>query len=82
LSADLHAAAGLRLAVGVGEAPIGLQGTFSLWDSPAALTEFAYRRPAHVEAVRRTTEVGWYSEELFARFAVLGVEGTVGGRVP
>jgi hypothetical protein len=82
VSADLHAAAGLRLAVGVGEAPIGLQGTFSLWDSPAAVTAFAYRRPAHVEAVRRTAEVGWYSEELFARFAVLGVEGTTGGRAP
>ncbi len=82
VSADLHAAAGLRLALGVGEAPIGLQGTFSLWDSPAAVTAFAYRRPAHVEAVRRTAEVGWYSEELFARFAVLAVEGTVGGRTP
>jgi hypothetical protein len=82
VSADLHAAAGLRLAVGVGEAPIGLQGTFSLWDSPAAVTEFAYRRPAHVEAVRRTAEVGWYSEELFARFAVLAVDGTLGGRTP
>jgi hypothetical protein len=82
VSADLHAAAGLRLALGVGEAPIGLQGTFSLWDSPAAVTGFAYRRPAHVEAVRRTAEVGWYSEELFARFAVLAVEGTVGGRTP
>ena len=75
VSADLHGAAGLRLAVGVGEAPIGLQGTFSLWDSPAAVTEFAYRRPAHVEAVRRTAEVGWYSEELFARFAVRGISG-------
>lgn len=82
VSADLHAAAGLRLALGVGEAPIGLQGTFSLWDSPAAVTAFAYHRPAHVEAVRRTAEVGWYSEELFARFAVLAVEGTVGGRTP
>lgn len=82
VSADLRDAAGLRLAVGVGEAPIGLQGTFSLWDSPAAVTEFAYQRPAHVEAVRRTAEVGWYSEELFARFAVLAVEGTVGGRTP
>ena len=82
VSADLHGAAGLRLALGVGEAPIGLQGTFSLWDSPAAVTEFAYRRPAHLEAVRRTAEVGWYSEELFARFAVLAVEGTVGGRTP
>jgi hypothetical protein len=82
VSADLHGAAGLRLAVGVGEAPIGLQGTFSLWDSPAAVTEFAYRRPAHLEAVRRTAEVGWYSEELFARFAVLAVDGTLGGRTP
>jgi hypothetical protein len=82
VSADLHGAAGLRLAVGVGEAPIGLQGTFSLWDSPAAVTEFAYRRPAHVAAVRRTAEVGWYSEELFARFAVLAVDGSVGSRTP
>jgi hypothetical protein len=82
VSADLHGAAGLRLAVGVGEAPIGLQGTFSLWDSPAAVTEFAHRRPAHLEAVRRTAEVGWYSEELFARFAVLAVDGTLGGRTP
>ena len=82
VSADLRAAAGLRLAVGIGEAPIGLQGTFSLWDSPAAVTEFAYRRPAHVEAVRRTAEVGWYAEELFARFAVLGVDGTLDGRTP
>jgi hypothetical protein len=82
VSADLHGVAGLRLAVGVGEAPIGLQGTFSLWDSPAAVTAFAYRRPAHLEAVRRTAEVGWYSEELFARFAVLAVDGTLGGRTP
>jgi hypothetical protein len=82
VSADLHAVAGLRLALGVGEAPVGLQGTFSLWDSPAAVTAFAYQRPAHVAAVRRTAEVGWYSEELFARFAVLAVEGTVGGRTP
>ena len=82
VSADLRSADGLRLAIGVGEAPVGLQGTFSLWTSAAAVTAFAHRRPAHVEAVRRTAEVGWYGEELFARFAVLGVEGTVGGRVP
>jgi hypothetical protein len=82
VSADLRAADGLRLALGVGEAPIGLQGTFSLWDSAAAVREFAHRRPAHLEAVRRTAEVGWYSEELFARFAVLAVDGTIDGRTP
>ena len=80
VSADLHVVAGLRLALGVGEAPVGLQGTFSLWDSPAAVTAFAYQRTPHVEAVRGTAELGWYAEELFARFAVLDVDGTLAGR--
>ncbi|NHC45581.1 monooxygenase [Motilibacter aurantiacus] len=80
VSAELHRSPGVRLAVGVGEAPVGLQGTFSLWDSARSLVDFAHRSPQHVEAVRRTAETGWYSEELFARFEVLGVEGTYGGR--
>lgn len=82
VSADLHRCPGLRLAVGIGEAPIGLQGTFSLWDSAESLTHFAHRRAPHLEVVRRTAELGWYAEELFARFAVLDVQGTFEGRVP
>jgi hypothetical protein len=82
VSADLHAGPGLRFSLGVGEAPIGLQGTFSVWDSAAALNAFAYDRPAHAEAIRRTAAEGWYAEELFARFAVLSATGTVRGRDP
>jgi hypothetical protein len=82
VSGDLHAGPGLRFALGIGEAPIGLQGTFSVWNSARALNEFAYGRPAHVAVVRRTAEEGWYAEELFARFAVLSAAGTVGGRDP
>jgi len=82
VSADLRTVAGLRWAVGIGEAPIGLQGTFSLWDSAAELREFAYNRAAHQEAIARTSTVGWYAEELFARFAVLSSSGTVEGRDP
>jgi len=82
VSADLQGAPGLRLALGVGEAPVGLQGTFSLWDSASALRRFAYEQPAHVEAVRRTATDGWYAEELFARFAVLASAGTLGGQDP
>ena len=82
VSADLHRSEGLRFAVGIGEAPVGLQGTFSIWRSGRDLTEFAHRRAPHVEAVRRTAELGWYSEELFARFAVLGLEGRFGGSTP
>jgi hypothetical protein len=80
VSADLHTHAGLRAAVGIGEAPVGLQGTFSLWDDGQALRDFAHRSAPHVDVVRRTAELGWYSEELFARFAVVGVEGTLDGR--
>lgn len=82
VSADLHRSPGLRLAVGIGEAPVGLQGTFSIWESAAALTDFAHRRSPHVEAVHQTAIQRWYAEELFARFQVLSVEGTFGGRAP
>jgi heme-degrading monooxygenase HmoA len=80
VSADLHAGPGLRLALGIGEAPIGLQGTFSVWESAAALNDFAYGRAAHAAVVDRTAREGWYAEELFARFAVLSATGTIGGR--
>jgi hypothetical protein len=82
VSRDLRTTPGLRLAVGIGEAPVGLQGTFSLWDSSARLVEFAHRRPAHLEVIARTAREGWYAEELFARFEVLGVRGTFEGRRP
>jgi hypothetical protein len=82
VSRDLHTVPGLRLAVGIGEAPIGLQGTFSLWESSAPLVEFAHRRAAHTDVVARTAREGWYTEELFARFEVLDVTGTFEGRRP
>lgn len=79
VSADLATVDGLRLALGIGEAPIGLQGTFSLWESSSALNDFAYRRASHVDVVQRTEPERWYSEELFARFEVHSVRGTLGG---
>jgi len=82
VSADLHAVPGLRLAVGVGEAPVGLQGTFSVWDSADSMLEFAHRRAAHAEVVRRTHRERWYAEELFARFEVLSLSGTFRGYRP
>lgn len=82
VSADLATVNGLELAIGIGEAPIGLQGTFSLWRSNDALNDFAHRRPAHADVIRRTGPERWYSEELFARFTVRSVTGTFAGRKP
>jgi len=62
---------GLISAIGIGEAPIGLQGTFSHWRSQEALRTFAYQSEAHKRAIAQTAERHWYKEELFARFAVI-----------
>jgi hypothetical protein len=82
VAADLAGRPGLLLALGIGERPIGLQGTFSLWRSAAALRSFAYEGAAHAQAIRQTALRQWYAEELFARFAVLDAVGTVDGRDP
>jgi hypothetical protein len=74
---DLHSNPGLHAAIGIGEAPIGLQGTFSLWKSASALRDFAYKGKAHQVAIAQTQSIGWYSEELFARFEVLALRGEI-----
>jgi hypothetical protein len=74
---DLHGNPGLVSAIGIGEAPIGLQGTFSLWSSASALRDFAYKGKAHQVAIEQTKEFDWYSEELFARFEVLQLRGSI-----
>jgi len=75
VTASLHASPGLIAALGIGEAPFGLQGTFSLWENGAKLRQFAYQGDAHRAAIHSTSREKWYSEELFARFAVLNERG-------
>ena len=74
---SLKSAPGLISAIGIGEAPVGLQGTFSLWESSAAIREFAYKGAAHQKAIADTATYNWYSEELFARFAVKDMRGSI-----
>ena len=72
---ELHAAPGLLARFGMGEAPIGWQGTVSVWRSTADLTAFAYRQPQHRAVIARTQAGDWYAEDLFARFAVRDITG-------
>ncbi len=78
----LHGVDGLLATVGVGEAPIARQATFSLWRDADAVRDFAYRSPEHAEVVRRTHDERWYGEEWFARFRPTRTWGTWGGRRP
>jgi hypothetical protein len=75
VAAALPHADGLLTAFGIGEAPIGFQGTVSVWAGGADVNAFAYRTAEHAAVVRATPERRWYAEELFARLAVLDVTG-------
>ena len=75
VTVSLKSSPGLLSAIGIGEAPIGLQGTFSRWESGAALRSFAYQGQAHIAAIQATKDLDWYAEELFARFAIIEERG-------
>lgn len=72
---EVTGAPGLLAAFGIGEAPVGWQGTISVWRGAADLAAFAYRQPEHRTVIARTPAVRWYAEELFARFAVRAIHG-------
>ena len=77
--AGLARAAGCRLAVGLGEAPVLRQATFSLWDDSAAMEAYA-RSGAHREAARAAQAEGHFSESMFVRFLPQRLEGQWQGR--
>ncbi len=62
---------GRRFSIGIGERPLVLQATFSIWDSAQQMMDFAYKSKYHKEVVAKTRRLGWYKEEMFVRFEVL-----------
>ena len=77
--AALAQAQGCLLAVGLGEAPLLRQATFSVWESQAAMDAYA-RSGAHLQAIRASLQGGWFSESMFVRFVPLRIAGTWKGR--
>ena len=67
--------------LGIGEKPLVQQVTFSIWPDASAMHNFARTGP-HAEAIKSVRRDGWFSEELYARFALVGDSGTWGGRSP
>lgn len=77
--ASLAAAPGCTLAVGLGEAPLLRQCTFSVWENVAAMDAYA-RSGAHLRAIRSSYAGDFFSEAMFVRFALLELRGTWKGR--
>jgi hypothetical protein len=70
---------GLQFSVGIGELPLIQQATFSLWTNSKLMQAYAYKSPFHSKVIQKTRELGWYKEELFARFHPFDTEGEWGG---
>ena len=70
----LREAQGCELAMGLGEAPLLRQCTFSLWRDPSALEAYA-RQGAHGQAAMRARSQGFFSESMFVRLRLLDSAG-------
>jgi spheroidene monooxygenase len=68
--------------IGIGEVPLLHQVTFSIWPDAAAMAAFARADGPHAAAIRAVRAGGWFREELYARFRVLGAEGRWAGGDP
>ncbi|MEO1012895.1 MAG: DUF3291 domain-containing protein [Bacteroidota bacterium] len=66
--APLGGNSGLIYTKGIGEVPFTQMATFSLWQDPQSLMDFAYRSEAHQKAIQMTHRFNWYKEEMFCRF--------------
>jgi spheroidene monooxygenase len=72
--AELAVAQGCQLAVGLGEAPLLRQATFSLWESLGHMDAYA-RSGAHLRAIQTAYRGEHFSESMFVRFKVMRAGG-------
>lgn len=75
-------APGFITSFGIGEAPVFKQATFSIWKDMESMKSFAYHSKEHAEVIKKTRQRNWYSEELFARFQLISVSGSINGVDP
>ncbi|QQL51429.1 DUF3291 domain-containing protein [Mucilaginibacter ginkgonis] len=78
----MTSAKGYVMSLGIGEAPVFRQATFSVWESLDDVKAFAYRSREHAEVIKKTRDNDWYSEELFARFKIIDTIGSINGADP
>ncbi|MCG6882129.1 MAG: spheroidene monooxygenase [Silicimonas sp.] len=69
--------------IGIGEVPLLHQVTFSIWPDTSTMAAFARDKSGpHAQAIKAVREGKWFREELYARFRILGEEGSWHGESP
>ena len=76
-AASMRKAPGFILSAGIGENPFLDQATFSIWENEESMKNYAYKSFDHSDIIKLTRERKWYSEELFARFAIIETYGSL-----
>lgn len=79
VSASVDDKEGRFFSIGIGELPLILQSTFSIWESKEHMEAFAYKSKYHKEVIQKTRQLGWYKEEMFARFEIEKIYGNWAG---
>ena len=72
--ADLEQAPGCQIAMGLGEAPLLRQCTFSLWQDLDCMQRYAHH-DAHKQAIDAAYRHQFFSESLFVRMRLLSMQG-------
>ncbi|OUT98560.1 MAG: hypothetical protein CBC01_03120 [Betaproteobacteria bacterium TMED41] len=70
---------GCFLSIGLGEAPILRQATFSIWNNADSLNTYA-RTGAHLKAIKMANQEEFFSESMFVRFKPTNFEGVWQGK--
>lgn len=82
ISAMIGSDPNVAFKIGIGELPLLHQVTFSIWPDTASMAAFARGDGPHGRAIRAVREGDWFNEELYARFHLLGGNGTWNGADP
>lgn len=71
---SLNQAPGCLIAMGLGEAPLIRQCTFSVWQDTSSMLHFAHQG-AHHQAIQAAYKQDFFSESMFVRMRVLSMHG-------
>lgn len=82
ISAAIGADPKVAFKIGLGEVPWLHQVTFSIWPDAQSMAAFARRDGPHARAIQAVRDGQWFSEELYARFRVVGAQGSWNGSDP